>query len=308
MKKIIFCIIFSLVIGTVGMAACHCSHCSHCGHSHSHGHHPTYSGGESHPVYLVNKESHTEKHNFQNCDKHYVMTETTIYHYSDGTRRVYTNSTIYNSDGTPIVENCQMANHVILENKHYFIVRKNRVGQILDETGTALSERKYSYIEVLQPNRLLVGLDKKYGIIDISENIIVPIKYQKFTDVGYGLFVTRLNGYYGILDINNNQLVDNDCERIKPLYDTYVLKKYGKYGLVSKEGKLLLEPAHDKIKKLGEYILVRDNNLYSVLDMCGNSIDDNKYKKVRLERNTLQGMNEKEEWSNLSTGLQYNKD
>ena len=69
-----------------------------------------------------------------------------------------------------------------------------------------------------------------------------------------------------------------------------------------------MEPVHDRIKKLGEYILVKDKKQYSILDMSGNSVNENKYKKVRLDRNTLQGRTSDDNWVNVSTGLEYKKE
>ena len=44
---------------------------------------------------------------------------------------------------------------------------------------------------------------------------------------------------------------------------------------------------YDKIKKLGEYILVKKNKLFGALDMQGNPVCGIKYKKITLDRNVL---------------------
>ena len=267
-------------------ASCNCSRNHHynCPHTHS------TSNGSSQPVYLVRTEHNSSEEKFPNCAKHYMKTETTINHYSDGSRRTYINSTVYNQDGSVLASDCNKVSHVFNKNNHYFIICKNRSGcSIINSKGETLTNKNYSNIEELKENRYLVKYDKKFGIIDINENIITPVKYQKFQKISKDTFVTRLNGYYGILDIENNVLVKNDCEKIKPIHDAILIKRYGKYGLCNLEGKMLFATEFNKIKKLGEYILIEKDRKYQVLDYKGNMISDLKFKKVKLERNTLFG-------------------
>ncbi len=274
-------------------ASCNCSY--NCSHHHNHNYnHQTSSHSESHPVYLVRTEQNSHDENFPNCTKHYLKTQTTINYYSDGSRRTYINSTIYNKDGSVIVSDCNRVNHILYNNEHYFIICKNKGGcSIINSKGNATIENNYSKIEELAQNRFLVKLNKKFGIIDLKENIIVPIKYQKFEKINKKIFITKLNGYYGILDIENNILAKNDCERIKQLFNTILLKRYGKYGLYNLEGKAIYNIEYDKIKALGEYILVKKDKKYQILDFYGNQISDLKFDKIKLKRNTLYGFIDK---------------
>lgn len=151
----------------------------------------------------------------------------------------------------------------------------------------------------IAPNKLLVKLDKKYGIIDLKENVVTPIKYKKFEQVGQNLFITQLNGYYGMCDNSNNTFIKNENDSIKQLYETYLIKKMEKSGLADKNGKIILPVEYDKIKKLGEYILVEKDNKYGVLNSTGTIIAEPIYKDIRLNRNTLEGKLVKGGWTNL---------
>jgi len=263
-------------------------------HSYNNYHH---SSSESRPVYLIGTDKHMTEQKFPGCDKHYVETETIINYYSDGTRRTYSNSTIFNSDGSVLVADCQSVKHVIYNNNHYFIVKKYKEGyKIIDSSANVLTKRNYSRMEEVSSNRILVKADKKYGIIDLQENIVIPVKYQKLEMKGDNIFLAKLNGYYGIIEINNNELIKCECEKIKQVYDVFILKKYGKYGLADMYGYTILEPKYDKIKKLDEYILVKNNDKYGVYDYKGEKVSDIQYKKIRLERNCLQGQIENNNW------------
>ncbi len=319
MKKIFLCCLLALSVCGVSYGACshsggHHAGCTAHAHASHHGHHPSHSSSSSSQhVYVVSQNFSKTEQKFPNCTKHYMVVETLTYHYSDGSRRSFSNCTVYNSDGSVLIADCRGVNHILYNNNHYFIVSKNG-SYIIDSEGNRLTQKTYSSIKEFKPNRLIVKLNKKFGIIDLKENTIVPIKYQKFITEGNGIFITKLNGYWGIVDSENHILVKNDCEKIKSLHDTILLKRYGKYGLTDLDGKILYDIKYDKIKKLGEYILIKEkvnkteqNNKWSlknikqekkffVLDSDGERITDFSYKKIKLERNTLYGLNEDKTW------------
>ena len=187
-----------------------------CAFAHHHG---------SCPIYLVDKDYIQQELVFNNCNSHYAIKETVVYFYSNGTRRSYTNCTIYNTDGSIVETDCNSVKHIMFNNKHYFIVYKNKSYSIIDAKGTYLTTKNYKKMQEVAPNRLLVKLGKNYGIINIEEQTIVPIKYKEFEQVEKNLFKTKLNGYWGIIDSNNNILVKNEHDKISQLHETYLLKK-----------------------------------------------------------------------------------
>jgi len=278
MKKIALCFVLGLILSantTVEARYCHSHH------------------------YITYKDYFQEEQNFRNCDRHYAVKETTVYYYSSGGRSTYETSTIFNSDGTVLISECSNIKHITYQNKHYFILRKQNCYQIIDEQGFRLNQKAYKSMTEIAPNRLLVKYDGKFGVIDLNENTIVPIKYKKFERVGQNLFITKLNGYYGICDSSNNILVKNENDKISALYDTFIIENQNKYGLTDKNGKIILQLEYDKIKKLGEYILIEKNNKYGVLDSAGNIIAEPIYKKIRLERNHLEGKVAGNSWQSL---------
>lgn len=297
MKKIFLCCLIALSVCTVSYGAC--AHHGGCAHNHApyHGNHPCHrsSGSSSQQVYVVGQNFSKTEQKFPNCSKHYMVVETVTYHYSDGSRRSVSNCTVYNNDGTVLVEGCSSVKHILYENKHYFIICKGGC-YLMDDNGNRITQKTYSSMREFKPNRLIVKRDKRYGIIDLKENIIVPIKYQKFIIDGNGIFITKLNGYWGIVDCENRELVKNDCEKIKSLHDTILIKRYDKYGLADLDGKIIYDIKYDKIKKLGEYILVRDGKKWFALDSDGERLNDFSYKKIKLERNTIYGLCDDKEW------------
>ncbi len=292
MKKILllFLVLISLLM-TVNSAFAHYRrypYYSHC-----------YSGCSR---YIVGRDFVQNEHAFPDCENHSLLSQTTIYYYSDGTSTSFTSYSILNSDGAVLDADCADVRHAVYNKEHFFIVKKNKKYKILSGEGVLVSRRNYTNMTEIAPNKLLVRAEKKWGIVDFSDNTIVPLKYKSFKQIGAELFITELNGYYGIVDASNNTLVKNEFDKISPLYETYLLKKYKKYGLADMGGKVILAPDYDKIKKLGEYILVKKSGKYGLLDGTGKTICDVKYKKIRLERNNIEVLLDKD-WQSLDTGL-----
>ncbi|MBE7711738.1 MAG: WG repeat-containing protein [Cyanobacteria bacterium SIG31] len=245
------------------------------------------------PAYVVRSDYFENEQNFLNCEKHYLLTKTTVNFYSNGTRRTYNSYTAFNNDGTVVLSDCADIQHVIFNKKHYFLFKRDGRYQIATAEGEIFAKRRYSKMKEISNNRILVRVDKKYGVIDLNEDIIVPIKYKSFEKANNSLYLTKLNGYYGLMDSSGKLILKNEYEKIKPVYDTFLLKKYGKYGLADMDGEIILETECDKIKKMDEYIVTKKNGKYRVYDATGKILSDIEYKKVRVERNTLEGKMEK---------------
>lgn len=267
--------------------------------AHSRHYHPHYyhSGCSSNCVYVVRSDSFQEEQPFKNCLEHTLLVDGTTNYYSNGAIRTYYSYTVLNQDKTPLITDCSDVKHIVQDKAHFFLVKKGKFYKIMNEEGVEISKRKYLKMKEIIGNKLLVSVDKKFGIIDINESIIVPIKYQKFEQLTTNLFMTKLNGYWGLIDNSGNILLKNENDKIKKLYDAYVAKKADKYTLLDINGEVILSGA-DKIKKLGEYIVVKKDKKYGIFDANANQISDIKYKKIKLERNNLQVL-ENNKWMEL---------
>ena len=243
MKRFTAIFILFLMTTTMTSALAAPPHGGPHGGPHRGGHHRSHVGVHasyhSSPTYLVRSDYSENETSFHNCKEHYLVTKTTINYYSNGTRRVINSHSVYNIDGTVLIPDCSDIKHSIYENKHYFLVRQGGKYQIMDSSGILLSKRKYTKMKEISPNRLLVRVDKKYGIIDLNENKIVPIKYKSFEPISQDLFMTKLNGYYGMIDSSNNIILRNEYDKIKRVYDTYILKREGNFGLADMNGNII---------------------------------------------------------------------
>ena len=95
-------------------------------------------------AYLTHTDYIEEERNFADCDRHTLLKETTIYFYSNGTRRTQTYSTIFNKDGSILESGCSNVNHIIHNKKHYFHKKYKELGAVKITGKMSIEERNRS--------------------------------------------------------------------------------------------------------------------------------------------------------------------
>ncbi|MFM7645555.1 MAG: WG repeat-containing protein [Sphingomonadales bacterium] len=137
--------------------------------------------------------------------------------------------------------------------------RKYRLYHTSKNEFVGISE--YDFIVPASPNRFVVCVNQKQGIVDKSGNIILPISYESITQLGPLLFQISLN--------NKRGLIDKDAELIIPIeYDEISRTSAGKYivaksvngkskkGLLDAAGQTLISLKYDKLYVLSDSLYV----------------------------------------------------
>lgn len=250
------------------------------------------------PVVPISTYVNNYQEFFPGCEEHTLLINEIVTEYSDrstSTDRLYS---VVDMNGYTILTNATAVEHLYKGYNHYFLVRINGNYQIIDAYGRMVTPEGYVTATLVEPDRIKVSknlsfLKVGYGILDADGQVIVPVKYQSISPGKFnnGLYITKLNGYYGLINLDNKVFLNNEYDNIKEFQSVYLLKKEGKYGLVSFYGDLILDAKYDKISKLGEYITVKKGNLWAAYDSYGRTLTPFKYKKFKLDRNSLIGDN-----------------
>ncbi len=247
------------------------------------------------PVVPVSTSTVEYEEAIPDCMEHYLYVTEVSTTYSDNTVSTARSYSVYNADGSVLVSNCRNAQHLTNYNGHYFIINNK---DLIDSYGYNVTKESYVSLYVIAPDRIMASknlsfLKAGYGVIDFSGNEIIPVKYQsiKTGKFNNGIYTTKLNGYYGLTDLNNTAYLKNEYDSIKELHYTYLIKKDNRYGLVNANGKMVLSATYNKIKKCGEYIIYEQNGKWGALDANGNILAYPQYKKIELNRNVLVGIN-----------------
>lgn len=137
----------------------------------------------------------------------------------------------------------------------YFYVHQGDYMSLTDKDLKFLFPFVYSEIQpdvFNEQNRFIVQQNGKFGIIDRSNNIILPIEYDYISN-----WVE-----YGPKNIHN-------------------IQKNQKYGLVDTDGKIIMPITYDKVLILNdECVFVSNNGKYGVTDAYNNKILDVIYDEI----------------------------
>lgn len=108
-----------------------------------------------------------------------------------------------------------------------------------------------------------VEKDKKWGVVNKTNETLIPFNYQSLKQVGYDIFLAEKEGKYGILNRENEALVPVICDTIILMFihphsvvDTRaygLLKADGKYGLINLFTKQVLLPKYDGLDECRAY-------------------------------------------------------
>lgn len=234
---------------------------------------------------------------FEGCNTHYLIIRELTTEYSDSSSSVTRTYSVTDNSGNTIVDNVKSVEHLDNDYQHYFLICTGSRYGIIDSYGVLVSPERYTTAVILDYNRIKVSKNISvfktgYGVLDYSGQIVIPVQYQvlKASAFNNGIYKTKLNGYWGLITLDNTIVAENENDSVKELLYTYKVKKEGKYGLFAADGQKILDTRYDKIDNLGSnYIIVKKGNLWAAYDPYGNSLSPFKYKKIKLERNVLKG-------------------
>lgn len=120
-------------------------------------------------------------------------------------------------------------------------------------TGEPVGE-KYNIIRASEvaPNRIVVGNDGKYGVLNLkNNNLVLPLEYREIYNSGSSI-VAKKNEEVFIFDKDGNRYLEDDLRitSTAAVYDKYILNDYKVYNL---NGKVMC-----KFDSEEKYILLRN--------------------------------------------------
>ena len=192
---------------------------------------------------------------------------------------------------------------ITLRNKSLFVVDDN---SIIDINNNVLISG-YSSIEPIfeNHNMLIVSQNKKFGIIDINKNTILPLEYDHISNwTEYGpsnsKFIVK-NGKTGLINEKTFKVT------IPPIYDKFrylkgliFAKKKYKSGILTEDGKVLSDFIYDEIypnasdfygyTNAEPRIYAKKGNSYFQIDAKGKVLKSGLSRKVVIENSQLPGI------------------
>ncbi len=133
-----------------------------------------------------------------------------------------------------------------------FVTLNNKKG-VINNNGKLIVEIKYDDIEPMEIGCLSrVRITDKFGYIEHNGKEVIEAKYDYLFHAGWGLILACKDGLTGIIDEDNNIVIDFKYEldtRMGFYGRIYSLAKLnGKYGIINKQGKTLMSFIYDDIE------------------------------------------------------------
>jgi hypothetical protein len=124
----------------------------------------------------------------------------------------------------------------------------------------------------------VLGIDKTFGLYNVqTENWDIPIMYESLSYLNKDLYLAQFNGKQGIIDDNNNQIMDFKWSRIGNIggLENYIIvtdysspvRLSGVYSVTG--SKLIIDCNYTRVEKLSteNYFLVTKGNEKNIIDI-----------------------------------------
>ena len=196
-----------------------------------------------------------------------------------------------NTNGDTVLKNeYNQINRItqIIDNENeYLIEAKN--GQFgLMKNDKEIIKNEYQSITYDETNKLLViEKSKKYGVATLDGKIIVPTEYKQIDIVGVYLYAKNDQGTVVYNTDGTEANIDTNMAILNTSNEKYKIRLNNengtKYGVISKEGKQIIEEKYNYIEYLYDnyFIVSKEGSKLGI-------IDDKERIKIEIENDSLQ--------------------
>jgi len=132
-------------------------------------------------------------------------------------------------------------------------------------------------------NLIVYELNKKFGLKDKSDKVIVHAQYKKLIRLGNSAWIVqKKNNKFGLIDCCGNYLVQPKYSHVERLFDKWVkLGNEKDYGLYDEKGNVVIPPEFSSIEPLfGMRFLTCKNYKYGIYNSEGKMLLDNEYEFI----------------------------
>ena len=177
-------------------------------------------------------------------------------------------------------------------NNIYLICSKNgQYGVIKNEKE--LIPNQYQSVRFDESNNLfVVEKSKKYGIVNMDGNLIVPVEYKQIDITGIYLYAQNSQGTTIYNNEGNQVNIDENIAILNTSNEKYRIRINSKdktrYGVIGKDGKQIIDEEYSYIEYLNEnYFIVSDEkSKLGIIDASKNTKVEIKYDSIQKIQGT----------------------
>lgn len=218
------------------------------------------------------------------------------------------NTVVFDSHGNQI--GSDYISYIKANDNYAVVIDKNNTYNIVDKDKNKLLKQTYLYIEYLSSNLFIATMDNATGVIDTTENVVVPFEYaiiQKIdkTNILYGV---RANGMIDIINqagkistgiknakvevektyirlVSENEMKyftlegkETTYKELFPGRSVFAYQENGKWGLKDKSDQVVVKAKYDMItEQAGNAVGFKQDGKWGAMDLKGNIIKEATY-------------------------------
>lgn len=121
---------------------------------------------------------------------------------------------LYSIPKEKIITKGQYDGYYSFSNK-YILCKKNQKLGLIDWLGRELLKVKYNEIQVFTKDQFRVNLQGNWGVVNTSDQVIVPFEYEYITPLKSSICVVKKQGKLGVVSRNGQQQVESKYDKIQ---------------------------------------------------------------------------------------------
>lgn len=166
------------------------------------------------------------------------------------------------------------------------------------------------FITILSPTRFIARNQQNHQLLDEKGEVLLQTPHV-LTPITGGLLEINEYKQYGLFDLNGNRLTPTEFEWISELQEAeiYLAKRYGKRGILSKDGTTFIgesDKTFDELFEMKEgYIAARIGSQQGFVDSQGRLRISNRYDSVRLFSDNYAAVQLMGRWGYIDKGDRF---
>lgn len=170
--------------------------------------------------------------------------------------------------------------------KNSFETIKDGKKGVVDNSGNIIIDNLYTEVSALtdkyEDGYIVKDAKQKYGVINYNKKQVLECKYDEIKNIyGNNMYVVKVGKELQIINSNGELITKSGFDEVISIDKNIIIKKSGKYGILSSEGKELVTAQYTNLKSLfGDYYIAQKDNKYGIIDSQNNSVVDFKYTQI----------------------------
>ena len=136
----------------------------------------------------------------------------------------------------------------------YALLKQKNKSVLIDTTGKVISFSGYEDYSHPSDGFFPIKKKKKWGYADSNGKIKIPCRFEFVETFNEGFAIFKQNKLTGLIDTTGKEFIPPTYEDIKVLEYAILVRSNNKYGLLNKEGILLIPCLYDKIEFISSTI------------------------------------------------------